>query len=211
MRLVEQTREIRWIQPSAIEIEEVPLPVPPEDEFAEPIPDVRGSAARGRVLHKLMEEILSGELHGEQEHLQDRASQLLHQLGQDDHPDPLLGPSSAEIASTVTRTLALPPVARYRQNMQPEFGIFQLITEGSEINSATSGVIDAVGFDCNGNPEVVFDWKTDVSPTSQVREHHAEQVRRYLQVVGVSRGFVVYVTSGVLHEVAPKRNDALFS
>ena len=176
-----------------------------------PPPEVRGSAARGKVLHKLMEEILTGELPDAQEYLQARASQLLRQLRQDDHSDPLLGPSSAEIASTVTRTLALPLVVQYRQKLQPEFGIFQLITEVSEITSATSGVIDAVGFDCSGNPEVVFDWKTDVSPTSQARERHTEQVRRYLQVVGVSRGFVVYVTSGVLHEVAAQRNDALFS
>jgi ATP-dependent exoDNAse (exonuclease V) beta subunit len=61
LRLVEQKRNICWIHPSAVEIEELPLPAPPEDEFAEPIPEVRGSAARGRVLHKLMEEILLGE------------------------------------------------------------------------------------------------------------------------------------------------------
>ncbi len=211
-RLVARTRNIQWIQPSRIETEEVPAAFPPADELVDCPPlEVRGSSARGRVVHKIMEEILTGELPNERASLQDRASQLLCQLGEDDHSDQLLGPSSAEIASTVTRTLALSPVAQYHQTLQPEFGVFQLVTEESEISSATSGVIDAVGFDCSGNPEVVFDWKTDVSPTPQVREHHAEQVRRYLQVVGASRGFVVYVTSGAVYEVAPRRNDAGFS
>src|SRR5208337_5359314 len=31
LRLLEQTRNIRWLQPSAVEIEEIPLPAPPED------------------------------------------------------------------------------------------------------------------------------------------------------------------------------------
>jgi len=33
LRLVEQTRNIRWIQPSGVEIEEVPLAVPQDDEL----------------------------------------------------------------------------------------------------------------------------------------------------------------------------------
>ena len=126
LRLVEQTRNIRWIQPSAVEIEEIPLPAPPEDEFAEPIPDVRGSAARGRVLHKLMEEILLGETRDDEAGLQTRAAELLRQLGENDHPNPSDGPSSLEITSTILRTLHLPIVAQYRQELQPEFGVFQL-------------------------------------------------------------------------------------
>ena len=88
--------------------------MPPEDELAEPIPDVRGSAARGRVLHKLMEEILLGETPDDEASLRTRAAELLRQLGENDHPDPSEGPSSLEIASTIRRTLQLPVVAQYR-------------------------------------------------------------------------------------------------
>jgi ATP-dependent exoDNAse (exonuclease V) beta subunit len=104
LRLVEQARNIRWIQPSAIEIEEIPVPAPQEGGFAEPIPDVRGSAARGRVLHKLMEEILLCETGDDEAGLQTRAAELLRQLGENDHRDPSEGPSPLEIASTIGRT-----------------------------------------------------------------------------------------------------------
>ena len=107
LRLVELTRKIQWIQPSGVEIEEVPLSVPPDDELVEPIPDVRGSAVRGRVLHKLMEEIFLGETRDDEAGLRTRAAELLRQLGETDHADPSDGPSSQEIASTIVRTLSI--------------------------------------------------------------------------------------------------------
>ncbi len=124
LRLVEQTRKIQWIQPSRVEIEEVPVPVPPDDELAEPIPDVRGSAVRGRVLHKLMEEILLGETRDDETSMRTRAAELLRQLGENDHSDPSEGSSSLEIAETIRRTLRLQVVAKYRPRLQPELGVF---------------------------------------------------------------------------------------
>jgi exodeoxyribonuclease-5 len=202
LRLLEQTRNIRWLQPSAVEIEEIPLPGPPEDEFAEPIPDVRGSAARGRVLHKLMEEILLGGTRDDEVGLQTRAAELLRHLGENDHPDPSKGASSQEIASTIGRTLQLPIVAQYRQVLQPEFGVFQLRSTERNETVCTAGIVDAIAYNFQGAPELVFDWKSDVAPAPEARQRHASQVREYLDCTEAARGFVVYMTIGELQEVA---------
>jgi ATP-dependent exoDNAse (exonuclease V) beta subunit len=204
LRLAERTRKIQWIQPSRVEIEEVPLPVPLDDELAEPTPDVRGSAARGRVLHKLIEEILTGECPDEEAKLRIRAAELLQQLGEIDYKDPSKGPSSVEVASTVIRTLQLPVVAKYRSVLQPEFGVFQLMADEQNIPTGIAGMIDAIAYSSDGKPEIVFDWKSDVVPTAERRLHHAAQVHEYLSTTGTTRGVVVYMTTGEVQEVSGK-------
>ena len=204
LRLVEQTRKIQWIQPSAVEIEEVPLPVPPDDELAEPIPDVRGGTVRGRVLHKLMEEIFLGEIPDDETSTQTRAAELLRQLGENDRPDPSEGPSSQEIASTIGRTLQLPVVAQYRQMLQPEFGVFQLRSVDRNETVGMAGMVDAIAYNLEGAPELVFDWKSDVAPTPDTRHHHAAQVREYLDCTKAARGFVVYMTTGEVQTISGK-------
>ena len=204
LRLGEQTRKIQWIQPSAVEIEEVPLPGPPDDELAEPIPDVRGGAVRGRVLHKLMEEIFLGEIPDDETSTQTRAAELLRQLGENDSPDPSEGPSSQEIASTISRTLQLPVVAQYRQVLQPEFGVFQLSLAESNAMVGSAGIVDAIAYNVEGAPELVFDWKSDVAPTPDARQRHASQVREYLDCTKAARGLVVYMTTGEVYTIAGK-------
>ncbi len=201
LRLVEQTRQIQWIQPSRVEIEGVPLPVPLDDELAEPTPEVRGSAVRGRVLHKLMEEILLGETPDDERSTRTRAAELLRQLGENDHSDPSEGPSSQEIASTIDRTLQLPVVAKHRSALQPELGAFQLKAGEGGNFTATTGIIDAITQGENGRSEVVIDWKSDVAPVPETRQHHVAQVREYLSITGAVRGFVVYMTSAEVLEV----------
>jgi len=201
LRLVEQTRNIRWIQPSAVEIEEVPLPIPLDDELVEHIPDVRGSAVRGRILHKLMEEILLGDARGDEAGLRKRAAELLRQLGENDHPDPSKGTSAQEIASTIGRTLQLPIVAQYRQLLQPEFGVFQLRSTERNETVGMAGIVDAIAYSLEGAPELVFDWKSDVAPTSNTRQHHAAQVEEYLESTGARRGVIVYMSAGEVSEV----------
>jgi exodeoxyribonuclease-5 len=204
-RLVEQTRNIRWIQPSGVEIEEVRLPVPLDDELVGPVPDVRGSAVRGRILHKLMEEILLGDTRDDEAGLRKRAAELLRQLKENDHPNPTEGPSSQEIASTIGRTLQLRVVAQYCQVLQPEFGVFHLRSAERNETVGVAGIVDALAYNLQGAPELVFDWKSDVAPTPDARQHHASQVREYLDCTEATRGFVVYMTTGELREVAKGR------
>jgi ATP-dependent exoDNAse (exonuclease V) beta subunit len=204
LRLVERTRKIQWIQPSQVEIEEVSLPVPPADELAEPTPDVRGSAVRGRVLHKLMEEILLGEARDDETSIRTRAAELLRQLGENDHSDPSEGPASQEIASTIGRTLQLPVVAQCRPTLQPELAVFQLRAAGIGNVTAITGIVDAIAQGKDGREVVVIDWKSDVAPAPEMRQHHAAQVREYLDCTTAARGLVVYMTTGEVQEVAKK-------
>jgi ATP-dependent exoDNAse (exonuclease V) beta subunit len=199
--LVERTRKIRWIQPSQIEIEEVPLPAPPDDELVEPAPNIRGGAVRGRVLHKMMEEILLGDTQDDETCLRARATELLRQLADSDHPDPSEGPSSREITSTISRTLQLPVVAQYRLTLRPELAVFQLRNAGKDTVTAIAGIVDAISQGKEGSPEVVIDWKSDVAPAPETRQHHAAQVREYLECTKAVRGLVVYMTTGEVQEV----------
>jgi ATP-dependent exoDNAse (exonuclease V) beta subunit len=207
LKLAEQTRKIQWVQPSRVEIEEVPVPVPPDEELAEAAPGVRGSAVRGRVLHKLMEEILLGETPDDEPSVRTRAAELLRELGENDHPDPSEGSSSLEIAGTISRTLRLQVVAKYRPRLHPELGVFHLRPAGNDEGTAIAGIVDALAQGTDGRPEVVFDWKSDVAPAPETRQHHAAQVREYLSVTGGERGFVVYMTTGEVKEIC--RNDSV--
>jgi exodeoxyribonuclease-5 len=151
-----------------------------------------------------MEEIFSGETRDDEAGLQTRAAELLRQLGQQDHPNPSDGPSSLEIASTILRTLQLPIVAQYRQVLQPEFGVFQLSLAESNAMVGSAGIVDAIAYNVEGAPELVFDWKSDVAPTPDTRQHHAAQVREYLDCTKAACGILVYMTTGEVQEVVKR-------
>ena len=108
-RIVEQTLSLKWRKPSQHEDDEERPEIEPVDEMiVSVLPAVRSSAIRGTVLHKLLEEVLNHELQDDFEALRHRAAELLAQLGAYDHADPAKGSSSAEIASSVRKTLELP-------------------------------------------------------------------------------------------------------
>jgi ATP-dependent exoDNAse (exonuclease V) beta subunit len=199
--LVGRTRKVQWLQPSRAEIDNVALPEPEDETLGEPTPEVLGSAVRGRTLHKLIEEVLTGETSDDEATLRIRAAELLGQLGESDHHEPIQGPSSAEIASTVIRTLALPAVAQYRTTLEPEFGVFRLIETNNEI-TCVSGLVDAISYSGDRKPEIAFDWKSDVAPTAESRKHHEAQIREYLESTGAIRGIIVYMSTGEVYEVS---------
>jgi exodeoxyribonuclease-5 len=116
------TRTLVWQRPSRDEADAVsassPTPLFENLEDAEqsaevPVPAVAGSSTRGLILHKLIEEFLTGELRGEIPEVEQRALELLGQLGVKPVDDPRAGISPAEIAATVLRTLSLPEIARF--------------------------------------------------------------------------------------------------
>jgi exodeoxyribonuclease-5 len=149
-----------------------------------------------------MEDILLGETRDDEAGLQTRAAELLRQLGENDHPNPSDGPSSLEITSTILRTLHLPVVAQYRQELQSEFGVFQLSLADRNEMVGRAGIVDAIAYNLEGAPELVFDWKSDVAPTADTRQQHAAQVREYLGCTKAARGLVVYMTTGEVHTIS---------
>ena len=167
-------------------------------------PEVLGGPLRGTILHKLMEEVLTGEIADDVGSLEARSAELLAQLGETPADDPVKGLVPNELAQVVANTLALPEVSALRDRLRAEFTVFGHHVDAAEPQNETalSGVTDAVALAPDGKIEVVVDWKSDVSPTNALREKYRAQVRDYLDASGAARGLVVYMTLGQVEEIA---------
>ena len=161
---------------------------------------IRGGRERGLILHKLIEEVLTGETVEAQLELVARAETLIRALGLPVLDDPAQGLAPAEIAGCVLRALSLPQVAALRPGLVPEFTVYGS-SEGDTHEEATAGIVDAIVFGPDGTPETVIDWKSDVDPSPETLEHYRAQVRVYLEVTGAERGLVVLVTNGLVVSV----------
>jgi len=163
---------------------------------------VQGGRERGLILHKLMEEVLTGETGEAPAALTERAANLIRALGKTAVADPAMGLSAEELAGCVTRTLALPVIADLRPGLLAEFPVYAVQAEkGEEI--ATAGIADALTVSPDGRPVVVVDWKSDVSPAPQTLDHYRSQVRAYLDMTGAEQGLIVLMTTGTVITVLP--------
>jgi len=163
---------------------------------------VQGGRERGLVLHKLMEEVLSGETDAAEQALAERAGDLIRALGHSPAADPATGLSAQELAGCVARALALLEIASLRPGLLPEFPVYAARTlDGDE--SAVTGIADAVALTPDGRPDVVIDWKSDVNPDPETLAHYRAQVRTYLDMTGAERGLIVLMTTGTMITVSP--------
>lgn len=152
----------------------------------------RGSLARGLILHKLLEEVLTGEVGANTTALQVRAAQLATELA--DAPgvaiiDPL------ELAGSVLRGLAVPAVQAIRDRLIAECWVASSVV-GTEAEQVTLGIADAVALDAAGRINVVVDWKSDVAPNEAIIRQYLTQVRTYMEATGADHGLLVFLTSG---------------
>ena len=173
---------------------------------AETSVSIQGGRERGLILHKLMEEVLTGECDEGSEALIARTNDLIRSLGEEPTSDPAHGLSPEELASCVTRTLALPEVAALRPSLLAEFPIYTLQQEDAEL-TATVGIADALAVDPEGRPSVVIDWKSDVNPTQETLDHYRAQVSTYLKMTNTDRGLIVLMTSGT--EIVVRRSTSV--
>jgi len=190
-----------WRRPSDLDLDRVAEGVVVV-ETGEPAPDealrVAGAGRlRGVLLHKLLEELISGET--ADEGLAERSSQLLGELASAttmasaaELPDP------AECAVLAKRTLELPEVAILRSRLAAEVAGYGVATDGRLVAARA----DAVAFE-GGRIDVVLDWKSDVAPSAADRRQHAGQLRDYLAVFDAEKGAVVYASLGEVVWVAP--------
>ena len=209
-RIAQATQKLDWLRPSRIEIEaEVPsTPIPlfesaddAEEATAIPVPSVAGSSQRGIILHKLMEEVLTGETSSGPHDLHRRAVELLAQLGLEPKSDPKRGISPAELAETIARTLSLPEIAQLRERLVPEHTIFgRESTPLGEI--LISGIADAIAPDSDGGIEAIVDWKSDVDPDQSTIAHYFKQIEEYRRHTGAKRALLVLMTPGRVIETA---------
>jgi CRISPR-associated exonuclease Cas4 len=156
-----------------------------------------GGSLRGIILHKLMEELLTGELDDIMEGVQQRAVDLIGQLAPIHRPSAALSPQ--EIAETALRTLCLPALAN-RDDIVPEVPIYGVL--GGDPLRFVSGRADAVSYH-DGRARIVFDWKSDPEPKPAVRSAYAQQLAIYVDVLGAERGAVVYMTTGEIEWINP--------
>jgi ATP-dependent exoDNAse (exonuclease V) beta subunit len=166
------------------------------------VTDIQGSRERGLVLHKLFEEVLTGEVRDDLANLTTRADQLIRLLGYTPGADPATGLSAEELADCVARTLALPDIVPLRSEFLPEFNLYAVRREDSQ-ETATAAIADALTLTRDGRPHIIIDWKSDVAPEPQTIEHYLSQVRAYLDITGAERGMIVFVTSSTIIHVSP--------
>ena len=161
---------------------------------------IQGGRERGIILHKLIEEVLTGETAETQPDLVARAEALIRALGLPVTDDPAQGLTPAELAGCAVRALSLPQVAAVRPGLVPEFPVYG--STATDIHEeASAGIVDAIAFDTDGNPDVVIDWKSDVDPSLETLKHYRAQVRAYLDMTGADLGLIVAVTTGAIMEV----------
>jgi exodeoxyribonuclease-5 len=172
---------------------------------AETPSSVQGGRERGLILHKLIEEVLTGECDEAGEALTARATDLIRTLGEEPSSDPANGLSPEELAGCVTRTLSLPEVAALRPSLLAEFPVYNFQQEDADL-VATAGIADALTVGPEGRPAVVIDWKSDVNPTQETLDHYRAQVRAYLDMTGAERGLIVLMTIGTVITVFPSRS-----
>jgi CRISPR-associated exonuclease Cas4 len=160
-------------------------------------PDIVGAGAlRGIILHKLVEELLTGELVSTRKAATARADVLLSQLvsgGGDNGPRP----EPLEMADTALRTLALPEIALLRPYLVPELAIW-----AARDTYLVAGRADALAIREN-KIDVAIDWKSDVIPTTSIRAAYAGQLRDYLEATGAARGALVFMSLGEVVWIEP--------
>jgi CRISPR-associated exonuclease Cas4 len=191
--LKQSFQRIHWVRPSDGDPDilyfDIPSAVAWED--IEPASRTVGSSARGVILHKLMEELLTGEVPPSIEALRQRCGTLIPQL----MPVALRLPSldADELASAAWRTYCLPELAHNREELVSEVPVYARLAGTQE--RLVSGRADAVRYQ-EGRARIVFDWKSDVAPEAAARTSHRQQLTHYVHALGADRGAVVYMTSG---------------
>lgn len=200
------SRRLVWRQPSrhepnddAVATAEVERSVAAE-QAPDPANTTPGGAVRGTLLHKLMEEVLTGEVGADAATLQTRAVELLAQRLPAESP--AVGCSPMELAEVVLRTLALPAVAALRARLLAEVPVYDYQkADEAVIETLVSGIADALAINDDGTIEAVLDWKSDIAPSARLRRLYREQVRAYLAATRANRGLVVYMSLAEVDEV----------
>jgi hypothetical protein len=153
-------------------------------------------------VHKLLEEVLTGETIDHAKALEIRGRALLAQFGTPEASRPEDGPHAPELAATTLRALAIPEIAECRNRLLPEMTVFSAQAEDAR-TIYVGGIADAVAYQPTGAIDLILDWKTDVSPTAQQIDLYREQMRDYLVATRAPEGLLVFVTSGQLVRVRP--------
>jgi CRISPR-associated exonuclease Cas4 len=201
-RIERQFPPIVWTKPSESDPDVLPTQPPnsAEDAALDTPVAIEGSRLRGIILHKLMEELATGELAADADEARERARLLCRQLATNTTTGGKSDP--AEMGDTALRTFALPELEPFRHRLVPEMPLYG--PASADVGELVAGRADAIARADNGDL-VVFDWKSDVAPSEGNRSAYRQQLGQYLRVLRAQRGAVVYMTSGRIDWVRAPR------
>ncbi|MCY4000996.1 MAG: UvrD-helicase domain-containing protein [Bacteroidetes bacterium] len=198
-RIQQISNRLKWISPSRDEIPTVDVETTflhEGDSLVDSInpSEIQGKGViRGLVIHKLMEEVLTGETTSDQLH--PRAEHLIKQIHESMDIQTLIPMDSEEICHRIQRTLELPQISPLLDSLIPECPVYNMMTDGST-KSVVAGIADAVSFSSDGIPELIIDWKS-----GQIESHHEQQIGAYMSATEIDRGLLVYIDLGQVKEV----------
>jgi ATP-dependent exoDNAse (exonuclease V) beta subunit len=208
-RIALATPKLTWVRPSRDEGDTAELATDAlifsvqdavDEVPAIPVVDVVGSSTRGTILHKLIEEVLTGEAADDGVSLTARATELLAELDTGPAAENRLSIVPAELAATILRTLNLPEIAQLRPRLLPECRVYGRETSANgEI--LTSGTADAVALSTDSTIDVVIDWKSDVELDAGKLNAYRGQLEAYRKATGAPRALLVLMTSGKVIEL----------
>lgn len=155
--------------------------------------ELGGGRVRGILLHKLMEELITGELPDDLEAASARAALLYDQLLSLSSSNAAI--EAFELATTALATLRLPEIEPYRSRLVAEVPIHA--TTRTSAYDLIAGRADAIA-QTNDGDIVAFDWKSDIAPDDADRSAYRQQLAQYLRAIGARKGAVVYMTVGHL-------------
>jgi exodeoxyribonuclease-5 len=206
-----QKPRLEWVTPSKHELsagmssrlsmDEIMTSKPDLDPYA----NIVGGAERGNILHKLMEEILTGELNDAPAQIEARSLELIEQVvAKDMRKIKELYPQ--ELTRCVTNTLALESIVAIRPRLIPELSTATRMDVDGKIK-ITYGIMDAAEVaqrdDDPGKADIrlIVDWKSDMRPSPSAINGYIEQVRRYLETKDIAKGLIVFMSTGMIVEV----------
>jgi len=198
-RIQHVSNRLKWVSPSTDDIPMMDL----ESTFLHEgnsgvesldLSEIQGKGIiRGLIIHKLLEEILTGET--SPDYLHQRADLLIRQIYDSKDIQPPISINSNQICEGIQRALELPQIHPLLNSLIPECPVYNRITEDST-TSVVAGIADAVSFSQDGIPQLIIDWKS-----GQIESHHEQQIGAYMNATGIDRGLLVYIDLAQVKEV----------
>jgi ATP-dependent exoDNAse (exonuclease V) beta subunit len=183
---------LRWRRPSLDETEQPdPIGHASSGEITAVVDRPAGAGPlRGSVLHRLLEEVIVGELSTGEDALRQRADTLVAQLVFLAPEDEVELPETAELARTVAVALAIPDVARMLPHLVPEVTVWN-DEGGGDLLAGRADALVVVGSQVVG----VVDWKSDFAPGLEDKHRYGTQISDYVHATGALAGALVFVTT----------------
>ena len=172
-------------KPSDHEEDEEPARHDVDEEVARQRERSRVGFARGRIVHKLLEELITGEL--AEDDLPQRVATLISQTDLTTELD------VEDLARKIRVTWNLSHVVDVRNQLVAELPLAHARREGNDIE-ITTGVADAVAVarSAEGDALLVIDWKSD--KTNHHVDVYRKQLGAYLKLLDAPRGLLIFTS-----------------